>query len=147
MKLNPDCVRDTLLLLEEKLSINYVEEKFESITLYQLTEAMLELHPDKYTNEDVWYTIYNLIQVRYIEGIFKDAGKQKMAICSIENISWGGHQFLATIRPETIWEATKSKAKAIGGMSVSGLSLVASSVIQGLASNPSFIQSIINSLG
>ena len=146
MKLNLDCVRDTLLLLEDKLSINYIEDRFEPITLYQLTEAMLELHPDKYTNEDVWYTIYNLIQVRYIEGIFKDAGKQKMAICSIENISWGGHQFLATIRPETIWEATKTKAKSIGGMSVTGLSLVASSIMQGLASNQSFIQSITDML-
>lgn len=144
MKLNPDCVRDTLLLLEEKLSLNYIEDRFEPITLYQLTEAMLELHPNKYTNEDIWYTIYNLIQVRYIEGIFRDAGKSKMSLCNIENITWVGHQFLATIRPETIWEATKSKSKAIGGMSVSGLSLVASSVIQGLASNQNFIQSIVD---
>lgn len=147
MKLNPDCVRDTLLFLEDKLSINYVEDRFEPITLYQLTEAMLELHPNKYTNEDVWYTVYNLIQVHYIEGIFKDAGKTRLYICNIDNISWGGHQFLATIRPETIWEATKSKAKTIGGMSVTGLSLISSSIMQGLASNPSFIQSIINSLG
>lgn len=67
-----------------------------------------------------------------------------MMFCDIENITWNGHQFLNTIRPTTIWEATKSKAKQIGGMSLHGLSMVSMSIMQGLASNPDFIQSIVN---
>ncbi len=146
MRLNPDCVRDILLFLEENLTLNSEESNFEGITLFQLTESMMKLYPDKYTQDDIWYTIYNLKQVQFIEGMFQDAGRQRMYICNILNISWSGHQFLATIRPKTIWDATKNKAKEMGGMSLSGLSMISSSIIQGLASNTDFIQSIVNTI-
>ncbi|WP_369525883.1 DUF2513 domain-containing protein [Thomasclavelia cocleata] len=61
-------------------------------------------------------------------------------------MTWNGHQFLETIRPNTIWEAVRNKAKQIGGVSISGLSIISSSVIQGLASNPDFIQSIVDKI-
>lgn len=67
-----------------------------------------------------------------------------MMFCDIENITWNGHQFLENIRPNTIWEATKNKAKQIGGISIHGLSLISMSIIQGLASNSDFIQSIVD---
>ena len=143
MVLNPDCIRDTLLYLEETLTINCREYNFNSITLHQLTKEMIDKY-NKYTENDIWYTVYNLKEIHFIEGRINDAGKHKMMFCDIENITWNGHQFLNTIRPETIWEATKSKAKQIGGMSLHGLSMVSMSIIQGLASNPDFIQSIVN---
>ncbi|RKJ68920.1 DUF2513 domain-containing protein [Roseburia sp. 1XD42-69] len=146
MRLNPDCVRDTLLYLEEQLAINCKDNTFEFITLSQVTECMLIKYKNKYTEEDIWYTIYNLRQVHFIEGKFNDTGNHKMILCNIENITWNGHQFLETIRPNTIWEAVKNKAKQIGGISISGLSIISSSVIQGLASNPDFIQSIVDKM-
>lgn len=146
MKLNPDCVRDTLLYLEDQLTINCKNSTFEYITLNQLTENMLGIHKNKYTEDDIWYTVYNLFQIRYIEGKFSDSGNHKMIICNIENITWDGHQFLSTVRPTTIWEATKNKAKQIGGMSLSGLSMVSSAIIQGLAGNQDFIQSIVDKI-
>lgn len=59
MKLNPDCVRDTLLYLEENLAINCKNNTFEFITLNQLITGMLEKY-NQYTEEDIWYTVYNL---------------------------------------------------------------------------------------
>lgn len=144
MKLNPDCVRDTLLYLEEQLIINCKNSNFESITLSQLTEGMFEKYKNKYSEEDIWYTVYNLKQVRFIEGRINDVGKHKMMLCDIENITWNGHQFLASVRPDTIWEATKKKAKEIGGMSIQSLSMISSAIMQGLAGNSDFIQSIID---
>ncbi len=146
MKLNPDCVRDTLLYLEKQLTINCKSNTFEQITLSQLTEAMLKKYKEKYSEEDIWYTIYNLKQIHFIEGKINDAGNHKMMFCEIENITWNGHQFLETVRPDTIWEATKKKAKEIGGMSVHGLSMISMAIIQGLASNSDFIQSIVNKI-
>lgn len=146
MKLNPDCVRDTLLYLEEKLTIDCQKDEFEFITLGQLTDGMLTKYHDTYKEEDIWYVVYNLIQIRYIEGRFNNVGTHKMTICEIENISYAGHMFLGNIRPKSIWEATKQKAKQIGGMSMHGLSMIASSIIQSISSNPDFIQSIINSI-
>lgn len=145
MKLNPDCVRDTLLYLEENLAINCKNNTFEFITLNQLITGMLEKY-NQYTEEDIWYTVYNLKQVCFIEGRINDVGDHKMMFCDIENISWSGHQFLSTVRPDTIWEATKNKAKEIGGMSIQGLSMIAMTIMQGLASNSDFIQSIVDKI-
>lgn len=142
MKINPDCIRDVLLYLEEELTINIYDKNFNAITLSQVTENFRE----QYSEEDIWYTIYNLVQIRFLEGKFQDAGKHKMSICDIENISWNGHQFLNTVRPTSIWNATKQKAKQIGGMSVHGLSLISGAIIQGLAGNQNFIQSIVEKL-
>lgn len=143
MQLKPDCVRDTLLQLEKMLTVNCHEGNFNGITLYLLTQEMQKEHPS-YTEEDIWYTIYNLKEIHYIDGAFQSAGRDKMYVCNIENIAWQGHMFLNTIRPKTIWEATKSKAKQIGGMSIHSLNIISSAIMQGLASNPDFIQSIID---
>ncbi len=145
MRLNPDCIRDTLLCLETMLTVNCYEGNFKGTTLYLLTQEMQNKYPS-YTEEDIWYSIYNLKEINYIEGVFKSYGNNKMGICNIENITWHGHMFLNTIRPDTIWEATKKKAKQIGGMSIHSLSMISSTIIQGLASNSDFIQSIVDNL-
>lgn len=145
MQLKPDCVRDTLLYLEEQLTINFQQNIFTPINKKELIEGMRLLHTH-YDAEDIWYTIYNLIQAGFIEGKFSNAGNHKMSVCEIENITWEGHQFLDSVRPDTIWDAVKSKAHQIGGISISGLSLISSSIIQGLSNHPDFIQSIINNI-
>ncbi len=53
---------------------------------------------------------------------------------------------MGTIRPKSTWDATKEKAKQIGGMSVHSLSMIPSAIMQGLASNSDFIQSIVNKI-
>ena len=144
MHLNADCVRDTLLYLEEELTIDYQTKQFNQITIKDAVECIMLKHT-AYSAEEIWYVIYNLQQIHFIEGNFSNAGSHKMVLCNIENITWNGHQFLNTIRPNTIWEATKNKAREIGGMSINTLSTVASSIMQSIATNPDFIQSIINS--
>lgn len=59
MQLKPDCVRDTLLYLEEQLTVNFQQSNFNSITLSQLTEGMM-LRYTHYNAEDIWYTVDNL---------------------------------------------------------------------------------------
>ena len=145
MKLNSDCIRDTLLYLEEELTINFQQRTFNSIPGNRLIENMMLKHTH-YEAEEIWYVIYNLKQVGYIEGRFSNAGNGKMYVCEIENITWKGHQFLDSIRPESIWEAVKTKADQIGGISVSGLNIIASTVLQQMASHPEFIQSIIDTI-
>ena len=62
MKLNPDCVRDVLLYLEENLEIKNASE-FSEITLKQIKESL-----SQYTEDDVFYSVYNLYKINYIEG-------------------------------------------------------------------------------
>lgn len=148
MKLNPDCVRDVLLYLEKNLSYNHERQdsiEHNSITVDKISE---DLHNEKgYEIDEVIYSIEKLLEIRYIIPATELRGRNNSILyCPISDISYNGHMFLGTIRPKSIWEATKNKAKQIGGMSVHGLSLISSAIIQGLASNTDFIQSIVDKL-
>lgn len=148
MKLNPDYIRDVLLYLEENLVYEDTGDgslEHKPITMHQIAE---NLHKEKnYDINDINYSIEKLIEARLITPGASATGKNKSILyCPITDITWGGHQFLNNIRSTTIWEATKSKAKEIGGISITGLSIIATSIIQGLASNTDFIQSIVNKM-
>ena len=84
MKLNPDCIRDTLLYLEENLVIEN-NHKFTKITLNQLQEQL-----SQYVLEDVFYSVYNLHKIHFIEGKINDINDMKMFFCDINNITWNG---------------------------------------------------------
>ena len=141
MKLNPDCIRDVLLYLEENLKIEE-SHKFTEITLIQLKEAL-----PKYTEDDIFYSVYNLHQIRFIDGRINDVNNMKMFFCEINNITWNGHQFLNTIRPTSIWEATKSGASKLGIMSIHALSTIAMEISKAVVTNPTVISKIIEHMG
>ncbi|WP_444492052.1 DUF2513 domain-containing protein [[Ruminococcus] torques] len=99
-----------------------------------------------YNEEDIWYTVYNLKEIRFIDGRINDGGSHKMMFCEIENITWNGHQFLNTIRPTSVWEATKSGASKLGIMSVSALSMISSEITKAIITKQEVIDGILNKL-
>lgn len=137
MKLNPDCIRDVLLYLEENLKVKD-GHKFTEITLSQLQDAL-----SQYPSEDVFYSVYNLREIRFIDGKFNDINDMKMFFCEINNITWSGHQFLNSIRPKTIWDATKQGASKLGIMSMHALSTIAMKITEAVITNPTVIDNII----
>ncbi len=148
MKLNPDCIRDVLLYLEENLSYNHERQdsiEHNSIIIDKISE---DLHNEKgYEIDDVNYSIEKLLEIKYIIPETTIRGNNNSILyCPISDISYNGHMFLGTIRPKSIWEATKTKAKQIGGMSIQSLSMISSAIMQGLASNSDFIQSIVDKM-
>lgn len=142
MKLNPDCIRDVLLYLESELEIDLEKSNFTKVDLKQLKEHFSCI----YTEEDIWYTVYNLKEVYFISGKINDAGKNKMMFCEIENITWNGHQFLNTIRTTSIWEATKKGATKLGTLSVSALSMIAGEITKAIITKPEIINGIIKTV-
>lgn len=66
-----------------------------------------------------------------------------MFFCEINNITWSGHQFLNTIRPKTVWEATKDGASKLGVMSLHALSSMAMKISDAIVTDPAVISSII----
>ena len=98
-----------------------------------------------YETYEVIYSVEKLLEIKYIipEKQLK-AEDNAIFYCYISDISYDGHLFLDTIRPKSIWDATKKKATQIGGMSIHSLSMISSAIMQGLASNQDFIQSIVD---
>lgn len=137
MKLNPDCIRDVLLYLEENLEVKD-GHKFTKTTLSQLQNALSQYLPD-----DVFYSVYNLYQIQFIDGKINDINDMKMFFCEIDNITWNGHQFLNSIRPKTVWEVTKQGASKLGIMSMHALSTMAMKITEAVVTNPTVIAKII----
>lgn len=148
MKLNPDCIRDVLIYLEENLEYVNREDvliEHREITLSTIKE---ELHTkNSYEYIDIIYSVEKLIEVDYITAshINRMAGNSKY-IDGIADITWQGHQFLNTIRPKTVWEATKKGASKLGIMSMHALATIAGKVADVVVTNPDIINQIATNL-
>ena len=92
MKINEECIRDVLSYLVDNLTIQISNNRgdFNSISLLSLMKNFEE----KYSKEDIWYSIYNLSQDGFIET--NDVRKQSrngFAFVDIYNVTHRGHQF------------------------------------------------------
>lgn len=101
MKLNCDCVRDVLLQLEELLVCEQNDDgfSFKPVKLKDLNEKF----SDKYSNDEILYTICKLKDGKYIKAKTIDANS-KVVYCEVSEITNEGHMFLDTIRPKSLWE-------------------------------------------
>ncbi|MFW5670239.1 MAG: DUF2513 domain-containing protein [Acetivibrio ethanolgignens] len=96
MKLNPDCVRDILLTVEENTGFNK-EMDFSEHSSYELL--------NQYSSDEVFYHIkqceasYLIEEVRWFLG----------GSCSISDLTPRGHEFLTNIRNDSIWKKALTK--------------------------------------
>ena len=120
MKLNPDCIRDILFVVEEysTYSNDISEDK-----LYE------NLVP-KYSQEEI---LYHVRQCEH-SGLFLKV-QHYFGGFSIQDLSPYGHQFINDIRQDTNWNRTKDIAKNVGSFSLDVLKDISSQVITNLISN------------
>ena len=149
MKLNPDCVRDVLLYLEDKLE--YVDRYDTAVqrNKIEINRIAKDLHTKYgYEENDVNYATELLLEAHYIKSDKITQGADGAVFrCPINGITWEGHKLLESIRPKSIWEATKQGASKLGIMSVHALSTIAMSVTQAVITDPSVIGKIVSMLG
>lgn len=115
MRLNPDCIRDILLQLEEfdNFSIRFNDEN-------SLNELV---YLEKYSLKEV---LYHINQCKYMNFI---SYEENIKFITINDLFPEGHTFLADIRHDTVWNNTKSIAKSLGVSSLRALKDVSVSVI------------------
>lgn len=120
MKLNPDCIRDILLTVEEKTA--YMKRL--SIPT-NIPSNILRLQ--KYNPNELNYHIQQCINFNYIisKGAFG-------GVFNIDDLTFSGHNFLADIRKDTNWNKTKEIAGNIGSYSLDILSNIAKNVVTAL---------------
>lgn len=117
MKLNPDCIRDILLSVEESTTYS----KF-----FEFNEDYMN-HPrlKTYDGEEV---LYHLRQCK-ADDFFIDCKFTLDGTCLVVDLSPKAHRFLADIRTDTVWNKTKEKAKSIGSYSLDVLVKIASGIV------------------
>ncbi len=119
MRLNPDCIRDILLDLEEKTSINSEVEYDDS--------NIPTIFPN-YTLEEIYY---HLRQCN-LDGLFFNAHQSVYGSWYIVDLTPKAHDFLANIHSDTVWNNVKEVSAKIGAKSLSAIIQIASGVVTGM---------------
>lgn len=118
MKLNYDCCRDVLLYLEDS-------PYNETVSFSSIQNAL-----STYDKDTLSYTCIKLNEANMITGNFIKCDSYNMPLVhSITDITVLGHEFLAEIHNDTVWNGVKSVAAKIGVTSISALTQIASSVV------------------
>lgn len=119
MRLNPDCIRDILLAVEENTSYSTAME-FSTYTQFD------ELK--QYSTEEI---LYHIKQCE-LSGLLTRVDWFMGGGCLIHDLSPKGHEFLANIRSDNVWNKTKETAKSIGSFSLTALTQIAVSVVSAM---------------
>lgn len=93
MNLNLTCCRDILLYVES-LPFN------KSCGISELSKSLTT-----YTSDEIEYNCLKMIEAGYLSAITAPVMNRMLpGIKSIEDITYAGHEFLNSIKPESIWK-------------------------------------------
>lgn len=117
MKLNPDCVRDILLKIEEIPDVKHH---------WDFTPKNIpEIFPT-YSIEEI---IYHLRQCELSGFLLNPSHNGNFDYYDVADLTPYGHEFLNNIRENNIWNGVKSVANKVGTTSLNALVQIASNVI------------------
>ena len=116
MKLNPECMRDILLSMED---VEYQK----SLPVEQLYSSLTD-----YSQDEINYSVLKLEEAGFIDAtlIPYDGG---ILVMEVNDITYRGHEFLADIRSDSIWQNVKSISAKVGSKSLNSLWQIATTVI------------------
>lgn len=117
MKLNPDCVRTILLVVEDLPDLQHYY-RFNA-------ETIPSLFPD-YSVEEI---MYHLRQCELSNLIFRPSHTANYEEYTVSDLTPKGHEFLANIRENKIWSGVKTIAGKVGSTSLDAITQIASNVI------------------
>lgn len=141
MKLNPDCVRDLLLYLEEKTEVIVVEEDKRKLASFRMfCPALLSKAPglSRYSVEEIIYHTVQLSDGGYIVTDFsirpdKSPPDGQFRISTIFYLTPSGHELAAKLRDGERWSGKiKPALSKAGAVSLSVIEAVASVVTSAL---------------
>ncbi len=119
MRLNPDCIRDLLMGLEQLSDTGRVTYIFDNIAAVQK-----HLHLESYSTNEIEY---HLRQCE-MNGMLVGAKFGSDGCFAILDISPKAHEFLANIRDDKQWGAVKKGLSAIRNYSLSAIGAIAEGV-------------------
>lgn len=122
MKLNSDCLRDTLIAIEKLHRIFINDDGYLEKSVLWFDDLYSEL--PAYNKEDVFYAIYNLDQAKYINASIRWINACARD-CAINHMTYSGHEFLEEIRDDKRWKRIKGALSEIRDYSLSAINSVA----------------------
>ena len=124
MKLDIACIRDILLCLEDRLVLTD-ELKYNFLDLYEICQTE---NLQKYSHSQIAYTICKLEEADFINASVQ-YGNNSINFIAVSSITFAGHQFLDTIRPESVWSKIHSISEKTGLKSISAIMDIAEIIL------------------
>ncbi len=126
MKINLDCVRDSLIAIEDAQAIQVSPYDIVLSKSLQMRD-MFSILPD-YSKEDIVYTLIMLNEAGYIKASVRQIDSS-IGNIEIHRITYRGHEFLEEIRDGKIWSGVKEGVSRIGSFGLSTVSDIARGLI------------------
>ncbi len=121
MRLNPDCIRDILLSIEDITDI-------QTIWKYQKGNCDFPLLAP-YSHTEIVYHVFQCSSAGLITSLNHYDDCESL---TVTDLSPAGHQFLANIRSNNVWNKTKHICTKVGSTSLSALMQISSGIILAL---------------
>lgn len=118
MRLNSDCIRDILLTAEEECDSEH--------RMQYVKDEIVPERLKKYSHNEL---LYHIRQCEYSKLIFKPLYYDCDTNIKIPDLTPEGHQFIANIREDKVWNGVKSIAQQVGSHSLNALTQISSNVI------------------
>lgn len=122
MKLNPDCIRDILLVTEDKTNLH-------TSLMFNADDAGAD--NDLLSNYSTEELLYHVKQCE-LTGFFNDAIWTVGGTCIVDHLSPKGHEFLSDIKSDTNWKKVKDISKKVGSSSLNAITTIATGVISSI---------------
>lgn len=134
MKLNLNCIRDTLITLENWLVLNDDLE----FVLIDLDEICKSSDMLKCSKPEIAYTLVLLNEAGFIKAIVSSTF-EGIDELNVVRLTYKGHQFLDTIRPQSMWDKIYSISEKTGLKSISSIMEISDILL------PDAVKSILHS--
>lgn len=123
MRLNHECVRQIMLLIESDISYNQSLGK----------EELLE-HPklQSFTEDEILYAVLRLDEAEFIKCDILPGNNSPIYHLSLNGLTWSGHEFLDNIRDNKVWAFVKQTASKTASASLPILAQLAASKVLNL---------------
>lgn len=115
MRLDPDCTRAILMAIEDVCDMTHI---FDSKTDLNRIDGDFPGHK----------ILYHAHQC-YMSGFLVNFGTDMSGNWTASDLTPAGHQFIANIREDTIWNSVKEVAGKVGSKSLEAITQIASSVV------------------
>ncbi len=123
MRLNPDCIRDVLLAIEDVKFIDPdLKLRYTNLHILAETESL-----SGYPKEDIAYTLLKLSEGNLIiaKPTYADG---KVYRLHIDGMTFSGHQYLDKIRDPERWKKVKTIGGKVGDFSLAAIGKIAEGI-------------------
>ncbi len=133
MRLNMDCIRDILLCIEEHTGLrqycNFIDLGLSASAIFVDEEIEPKDYQkkllEKYSNDILIYHLNYCAETNLID--LAEIGDQYNII--ISDLTPSGHEFLANIRKDTVWNNVKEVSRKVGTDSLPAIIQIAASTV------------------